>query len=150
LLRQGQTYYVEALHKQGIGSDHIAVGWQLPDGTLERPISGARLSPSYPAADATYNRKEAQNAEPLTVDVFPNPVNGQKLTIVLSEQFQSKHSGGELVIRQLTGRVVYNTTVNCSEECRTEIDIHNILTGGLYILEVKTSGGTYSEKLIVP
>jgi hypothetical protein len=41
----GRTYYIEALHKQGANTDNLAVGWQLPDGTLERPIPGSRLSP---------------------------------------------------------------------------------------------------------
>jgi hypothetical protein len=35
-LTAGKKYYVEALHKQGVGTDNIAVGWQLPDGTMER------------------------------------------------------------------------------------------------------------------
>jgi beta-mannanase len=40
----GQKYYIEALHKEGIQGDNLAVGWQLPNGTLERPIPGSRLS----------------------------------------------------------------------------------------------------------
>jgi hypothetical protein len=45
-LKQGVKYYVEALHKEALGDDHIEVGWRLPDGTLERPIPGARLAPA--------------------------------------------------------------------------------------------------------
>ena len=44
-LEAGRKYYVEALHKEGAGSDNLAVGWQWPDGTYERPIPGVRLSP---------------------------------------------------------------------------------------------------------
>ncbi len=44
-LVKGRRYYVEALHKEGGGDDHVAVGWRLPDGTLERPIPGAHLAP---------------------------------------------------------------------------------------------------------
>jgi hypothetical protein len=43
-LTAGNRYYIEALHKQGVGTDNLAVGWQLPDGTMERPIPGSRLS----------------------------------------------------------------------------------------------------------
>lgn len=46
-LVQGRRSYIEVLHKQGGGGDHVAVGWQLPDGTLERPIPGERLSPPF-------------------------------------------------------------------------------------------------------
>ncbi len=44
----GQRYYVEALHKENTGSDHLAVGWELPSGTWERPIPAARLLPILP------------------------------------------------------------------------------------------------------
>lgn len=39
----GTRYYIEALLKEGTGGDHLAVGWQLPGGALERPIPGQRL-----------------------------------------------------------------------------------------------------------
>ncbi|HEX8515981.1 MAG TPA: metallophosphoesterase [Bacteroidia bacterium] len=41
----GQKYYIEALHKEGAQGDHLAVGWQLPNGAQERPIPGMRLLP---------------------------------------------------------------------------------------------------------
>ncbi len=44
-LTAGKRYYIEALHKEGGGDDHLAVGWTLPDNTEERPIPGSRLSP---------------------------------------------------------------------------------------------------------
>ena len=47
MLQSGQMYLVEGLLKQGSGSDNFAVGWQLPDSTLERPIPGNRLIPLY-------------------------------------------------------------------------------------------------------
>jgi len=42
----GRRYYIEALHAEGSGNDHLAVGWRLPDGTMERPIPGSRLAPA--------------------------------------------------------------------------------------------------------
>jgi hypothetical protein len=44
-LKAGRRYYIEALHKQGAGGDHVSVIWSLPNGTEERPIPGNRLSP---------------------------------------------------------------------------------------------------------
>lgn len=46
-LEAGQMYLVEGLLQQGGGGDNFAVGWQLPDGTMERPIPGNRLIPLY-------------------------------------------------------------------------------------------------------
>jgi Bacterial Ig domain/PA14 domain len=48
-LTAGVEYYIEALHKEGGGGDNLAVGWQMPGGTLERPIPGNRLKPFNPA-----------------------------------------------------------------------------------------------------
>lgn len=44
-LTNGVRYYIEALQKEGGGGDNLAVGWQLPDGTLERPIPATRGMP---------------------------------------------------------------------------------------------------------
>jgi len=47
LLQAGQMYLVEGLLQEGGGGDNFAVGWQLPDGTYERPIPGNRITPLY-------------------------------------------------------------------------------------------------------
>jgi len=44
-LQAGQRYYVEALQKEAAGGDNLAVGWQVPGGTLERPIPQRYLLP---------------------------------------------------------------------------------------------------------
>ncbi len=43
-LEAGKRYYIEALQMEATVDDCLAVGWQLPDGSLERPIPGRRLS----------------------------------------------------------------------------------------------------------
>jgi len=48
-LKAGRRYYIEALHKEGGGGDHVSVKWQLPNGEPEGPIPGNRLSPFVPA-----------------------------------------------------------------------------------------------------
>ena len=44
-LLAGQRYYVEALMKEGTGGDNLAVGWRLPDNTLERPVPQQYILP---------------------------------------------------------------------------------------------------------
>jgi hypothetical protein len=44
-LKGGQRYYVEALQKEESGGDNLAVGWFLPNGRYQRPISGTYLQP---------------------------------------------------------------------------------------------------------
>ncbi|HEX7898918.1 MAG TPA: PA14 domain-containing protein [Planctomycetota bacterium] len=48
-LAAGQKVYLEILHKESTANDGVAVGWQLPDGKMERPIPSNRLS--APARD---------------------------------------------------------------------------------------------------
>jgi large repetitive protein len=49
-LEAGRSYWIEALMKEGAGGDNIAVGWQRPDGSLQRPISADHIlrSPAAP------------------------------------------------------------------------------------------------------
>ncbi len=42
-LEKGQRYYVEVLMKQGDGDDNLTVRWQLPDGTIEEPMSAEHV-----------------------------------------------------------------------------------------------------------
>lgn len=43
-LEAGKYYYIEALHKESIGVEHISVAWLVPGGAIE-VIDGAYLSP---------------------------------------------------------------------------------------------------------
>ena len=50
-LEAGKRYYIEALQMEDTVDDCLAVGWTLPDGTMERPIPGTRLSTADEATD---------------------------------------------------------------------------------------------------
>jgi len=47
VLEKGKRYYVEAVHVEGGGDDHVAIGWKLPDGTIERPIGSGGDHDAY-------------------------------------------------------------------------------------------------------
>jgi hypothetical protein len=90
-LQQGQMYLIEGLLKEGGGGDNFAAGWQLPDGTLERPIPGKHLIPLY---------------NPLTLkdDVVVNitsPADGAKFTINDTIQFTAEVVKGESEVTQV-------------------------------------------------
>lgn len=54
-LQAGTHYYIEALHKEDSGGDHLAVAWQMPGGTRE-VITGSYLSPYNPNTPPPVNR----------------------------------------------------------------------------------------------
>ena len=58
----GQKYYIEALQKESTGGDALAVGWQLPDGKMERPIPGSRLSAPTTTGESPANAVEGMVA----------------------------------------------------------------------------------------
>lgn len=62
-LKARQPCYFEVLHKQGSGEDHLAVGWQLPDNSLERPIPSTRLAAYDPAVVSQLAQRKQQLAE---------------------------------------------------------------------------------------
>jgi glucose/arabinose dehydrogenase len=71
-LTAGTKYYIEAIHKEGTQGDHLSVGWKLPNGTLEQPIPGIRLSPySAPAGTAPV----VSITSPANNSTFSNPSN---------------------------------------------------------------------------
>ena len=73
----GQRYYIEALHKEGIGGDNLAVGMDLPDGTQQRPIQ------------ATYLRSMSS-----TVVSPPTPTNTVTLAITDSQVKENPNDTG--------------------------------------------------------
>lgn len=44
-LKAGHKYYIEILHVDQGGPDHLSIGWALPNGTTQVPIPGSVLSP---------------------------------------------------------------------------------------------------------
>ena len=57
-LNAGQRYYIEILHKEGGGGDHVSVAWQTPGGAVpangSAPIAGTFLESMVDVADPQY------------------------------------------------------------------------------------------------
>lgn len=80
-LQAGHAYYLEVRHKQGLGAAHVAIGWQRPDGVLERPLPGIRLArwptpgTGVPWPDPAPEASVANNAASCTVAVVDDPLH---------------------------------------------------------------------------
>lgn len=73
-LTAGTKYYIEAMHIEGTQGDNLAVGWQLPDGTMERPVPGSRLSP-FTGSGGTSTTPAVSITSPANNTVFSSSAN---------------------------------------------------------------------------
>lgn len=105
-LISGERYYVEVLHKEATGNDHLAVGWELPSGALERPIPASRLLPILPEVRLFTNSPAAHESTsaPATLNVVRDDDLGRDLTVryylggTATNGIDYAALGGEIVI----------------------------------------------------
>ncbi len=141
----GRKYYLEVLHKEATGRDGVSVGWQLPDGTLERPIPGSRLSPYAASAARMDNQpadqpQEAPEAE--ATRVFPNPADDQ-----VTFAFATPKTGAvDVVIHDAVGREVKRIRVRAQPGSTTVVIPVADLAPGFYFIR---GGSDAAKKLVI-
>lgn len=161
----GQSYYVEALFKEGTGADHLAVGWQLPDGSLERPIPAERIS-GYETqgtmttfamtgmsleSDALMTEDVQQFSEDEALQVFPNPAvsGGGGLTISGHQRMGGPRETIIEVLR-MTGERMYSEKVSCEAGCDGySVSVAKDLPPGVYLVNVVSNGERHTKRLLV-
>ena len=166
-LQAGQRYYVEALHKEGGGSDNLSVAWTLPNGQVEAPIAGTALVPfagttaarttaatqvtgSPAAATTTTAPRAATTATPLppapTLTVYPNPFTAQTTV-----EFALPATGdATLAVYDLQSRLVKRLFSGSSA---AGVRQRLMLTGaglpaGVYIVRIHAQEGTVVKRLV--
>jgi hypothetical protein len=143
-----QRYYIEALHKEGTGSDHIAVGWQLPGGVLEQPIPGKRLSP-YGGEGVGGGSFYPDNEISKSVKLFPNPYHNGELRLAVSGTSEFGHDAEvKIQIHSVTGALVHEQKTTLSDEYAI-IDKTETLSAGFYIVHVRISSRVFITRLSV-
>jgi hypothetical protein len=104
-LEAGRKYYIEARHKEGNGNDFISVGWQLPDGTMERPINGNRLIAITPVEEepctgtGTIVREIWRNIPGTSISSIPvnsPPTNTVTLTSLATPNYYANNYGSRI------------------------------------------------------
>ncbi len=102
-LEAGKFYYIEALVKEATNSDHLSVGWQLPNATMERPIQTGSLflTPAnaeefFPSAIHLY-----QSGTPIQkATVGWNGIAGNEYLYVEADKSKVKITGSTISIPQ--------------------------------------------------
>lgn len=154
-LQAGYKYYIEALHKEGTGNDHVAVGWQLPNGTMERPIAGNRLIPftaesrTFATAFSDPELVEQDNfSNALTLS--PNPVTDGHVSLKVDETNAATLENAEVTVVSMAGEVIFNQKVKCAGNCSDyPLSFRSDLEPGIYMVNVIQNGKRLSKKLIV-
>lgn len=134
-LIQGEQYYVEARLKEGFQGDHMAVGWQLPGGTLERPIPGTYLSPANgnEAIQARFAFPAYRSSMEYRYVVYPNPfTNTFKIDMTDFEVGEVS-----IEVRNLLGQIVFSKERVGSNE---ELNIGDEHPDGIYFLQISYNG----------
>lgn len=161
-LQAGRRYYVEALHKENDGGDFVAVGWTLPDGTVEAPIEGAHLIPFGTVASlASARPASAQSARALAAEeggptaavgtspglsVYPNPFTSQTTL-----EFTLPQAGAAtLEVYDVQNRLVrrlFAGTAQAGERRQFALDGPS-LPVGVYLVRLVTGSRVYTQKLV--
>ncbi|MBC8034121.1 MAG: T9SS type A sorting domain-containing protein, partial [Chitinophagaceae bacterium] len=148
-LFKGARYYIEALHKEATGNDHLSVAWQLPDGNIEAPIPGRRLSPwqSSSSARVAGNFNQAMEkagrlqSSNLNVTFSPNPSNtyfnlSAKSAVLKPLAVTVTDASGKVIER------VQNLTSGAA------LQLGSNYAPGVYFVEVRQGAQTVRTKLI--
>ncbi|MEO0896213.1 MAG: PQQ-dependent sugar dehydrogenase [Bacteroidota bacterium] len=149
-LEAGKAYYVEALVKEQGGGDNLAVGWTLPSGGDERPISGAYLAP-YTGLTPSTPARQAQPVVEQTVEnsakIYPNPLGSErmmKIELELMEQQEVK-----VDVYNLSGQLIFSRYQNLNGGSqKMEISAYE-WPHGMYIVKVRGKNWSESAKIRV-
>lgn len=141
-----KKYYIESLHKEVLGTDHVAVGWQLPDGTLERPIPGNRLSP-FTLPNARWDGSEEKGTPPASLHAAPNPFSASTQI-----RFKAEASGKATIgVYDLNGSLVKVLFDGELEEGETkELTLEGTaLSSGIYLIKANSASKVSRLKLVL-
>jgi hypothetical protein len=134
-LETGRRYYVEVLHKDCESGDYVGVGWQMPNGQLERPIAGNHLIPFR--SQAIGELVNLQRAE-----VYPNPASGSATLRFYSRE---DHDANIVVTNSLALQVLTLKKQAKAGSNEVKLELGN-LPRGVYYINIDNQ---YAEKLII-
>ncbi|MDO1447665.1 PA14 domain-containing protein [Rhodocytophaga aerolata] len=132
-LEKGKKYYIEALHKESVYGDNLAVGWTLPGSTSIQVLPGSVLSPVVPAARIV----SEQDVEEILISAYPNPFS-DKLTIATQGQ------QGKVIISltDVVGKTYFIHDYSLSGQAELSLDFSALqLKAGMHLLKLQSEDG---------
>lgn len=154
-LEAGHQYYIEALHKEGKGNDHLAVGWQLPDGTLERPIPGIRLSPFINSSETAHARTPAGSSllpgseeSPAGISLSPNPARHGLVTLRFDTGDEQVSNTG-IKMTSSTGVTIAPKIHFGAQNNEIHLEIDERFSSGVYMINAIIGERRYTKRLVI-
>jgi hypothetical protein len=153
-LQAGYKYYIEVLHKEANGNDHFAVGWQLPDGVLERPIPVTRLINYHDLNEGARQENVTASTEDIPeveeLMLSPNPVVNREVSLKVMGNMGGSLNEAQVQVIAFTGEVVHTEMVHCDDGCQdVRLALENTVKPGVYLVNVLKGGKRLSRKLVV-
>jgi hypothetical protein len=148
-LQSGQKYYVEALHKEATGGDHVAVAWMVPGSSSIAVIPGSRLSP-FTTSTAKLASDEEEKLETIhSFIVYPNPSSGEYLNIKATDLESEEELA--ISIYNSIGREVITEVWKADGfgTMQKELNFSNKLSTGIYTVVMQGKHRKISQKLII-
>ncbi|MDO1450235.1 PA14 domain-containing protein [Rhodocytophaga aerolata] len=140
-LQAGHKYYIEALHKEAVYGDNLAVGWTIPGSSSISVIPGSVLSPFVPSAARLASEENLQ----LSIAVYPNPFTNRMRVATNGQQ-------GKVLISltDVVGKTYFVKEYILSGQSELELDLAGVaLSHGLHLLKLQTQDGkTHVMKVI--
>jgi hypothetical protein len=157
-LTAGTKYYIEALHKEAAGNDHVAVAWRFVlDGSFEGPIPGSRLipfsSPNTTSASMASSSRMGEvemlmsEEESNEISLFPNPTSSRQITVSLGNLEPFVNPRVEII--SSAGQVVQAAIVDCDGCNSIDFTLDNDVVPGLYMVNVVLNRRRVTKKLRV-
>jgi hypothetical protein len=157
-LTAGTKYYIEALHKEAAGNDHVSVAWRfVVDGTFEGPIPGNRLIPfstqssssamMVSSSDTGKDEMLMSVEESDEVYVYPNPTSSRQITVSLGNLQAVSNPRVEII--STSGKIVQAANVDCDGCASIDLTLDNNVTSGLYLVNVVMNQRRVTKKLQV-
>lgn len=158
-LQANMKYYIEALHRDGVGGDNLAVGWLPPGSSAIEVIPGSSLSPFIVAGSIQENLGAAANVSQLpvasrsiksvtaevenkrlSVKALPNP-SAHYFTLISSSNSNKKL---QLRVTDVLGKTVEVRSVGSNSSLR----VGENYRPGIYLVEAVQGKEKVTLKLI--
>jgi GH35 family endo-1,4-beta-xylanase len=158
----GQDYYIEALHKESSGADHLAVGWIQPGTDNIEVISGEHLSPVRATveifSDTPFVAEDSSSPAKFTVTRTGPTTNALDVSFATfgdaTEGVDFENTGGEITIPagQSSVTIEISALTDSATEGEESLNVE-ILAGPGYDVGYKsqrTAYGTLQDDAAAP